>query len=265
MYWRENNRREAERLRGLAERRGFMLPPDRALSPKEEYANRVSDGIICLGSERAKESFSDFPRVYTVENSIHPIDWRGWQGKDFDAGKRHFLFWSGPGNIHKGLDLLLEVFAETDLQLHVCQRISRGFTEVFERELHLPNIHLYGFIPMRQEGFNELVRRCNWIISPSCAEGQSRGVLECMGHGLIPIAPTSTNLELDGFGIDLGEAPLDRLGEAVREAVGMPADECRRQSRVAQEIVSTRFAPEKFVARFKDAVSEIVDIARVRA
>ncbi len=249
----------------MAERRGFLLPPDRPVSPKEEYAYHVSDGIICLGSEQAKENFPDFPRAYNVENSVHPIDWRGSEEKDFAAGRRHLLFWSGSGNMHKGLDLLLEAFTGTDLELHVCQSISPGFAEVFERELHLPNIHLYGYLPRRQRSFKELIRRCNWVISASCAEGQSRSVLECMGYGLIPLVPTITYIEPDGFGIDLGEVTLDRLREAIREAAVMPIDECRRQSQVAQETVSTRFAPEKFVAQFRDAVREIVDTARVRA
>ncbi len=265
MYWKEHNRLAARRVADLAERRGISLPADRVLSEKEEYANRISDGIICLGSEQGKESFSDFPRVFNVGNAIHPIDWSGHEEKDFAAGKQHFLFWSGPGNIHKGLDLLLEVFAETDLHLHVCQRISSGFAQAFERELRLPNIHVYGYIPMRERGFEELVEQCDWVISASCAEGQSRGVLESMGYGLIPLVPTNTSIELDDFGIDLGEASLDQLREGLREATEMSVDECRRRSRLAQETVSTRFAPERFVARFREAVREIVDTARVRA
>ncbi len=261
VYWNESNRREAERFANLEKRRGFKLRADRALSDDEEYANRVSDGIICLGNQRAAQNFSHFPQVINVNNSIHPTSWPGWQTKDYDAGRDHFLFFSGPGPIHKGLDLVVEAFADSELNLHICQKTPAAFLEAYAEELARPNITYYGKIPMRGDEFGSLARRCNWVISASCAEGQSRAVLECMSHGLVPLISESTHIDLSGFGSYFRDCDVKTIKEAARRASELSAAECRRQAKMALESARKNYTPERFVHNFKSAVQKIVDTA----
>lgn len=167
------NARITRRFSELALRRGYLLPQERFIKYDEEYANRTADGIICLGNQKAVETYAQFPKVIGINNAIYPTNSERWRDKNYEEGRKHFLFFSGRGNIHKGLDVLLEAFAETDLHLHICQHMQPDFMYLYRSELsELANIHLYEFTKMRSKKFDELISRCNWTISATCAEGQ---------------------------------------------------------------------------------------------
>ena len=78
IYWKEFNRREAERFRDLEKRRGVLLSYDRWITRSEEYANRSVDAIICLGNEYARHSYSQFPLVLNVNNASYPDNHRSF-------------------------------------------------------------------------------------------------------------------------------------------------------------------------------------------
>lgn len=258
--WRENNIREAERFFRLAQRTGYLLPPDRANPNNEDDAYRLADGIICLGNQRAANAFSMYPLVCNIDFLAAPSDWEGWQSKDYDQGRKHFLFFSGRGNVHKGLDLLLEAFAKTgDLHLHICQHPEPDFYRVYRTYLtSLPNIHVHGFTKMRSPEFEELARSCDWVIMPTCAEGQPGSTLECMAHGLIPILSIAANMDLENWGIRLPDCEVDTIRTIVEEISQMPVEEV--QQRTARVVANTRqhYSVEMYETRFAQAVSQIV-------
>jgi len=259
IYWKEFNVREARRLYDLAVRRGYLLQPDRFIRHSEEFANRVADGIICLGNQEAVKTYSQFPLVVGINNGVYPVTWEGFKDKDYQEGRQHFLFFSGGGNIHKGLDLLLEAFAGTELHLHVCQNIEPAFAEVYRYELtQCRNIHVYNEVPMRSHSFEALATRCNWVISATCAEGQPGATLECMGYGLIPILPTSANIDIEKFGLLLPDCNVDAIRATVLRAARMPVHECRERSLLARGTISQEYSPECFKRNFKDAVRQIL-------
>jgi hypothetical protein len=71
IYWKDFNRQEEERFRWLEERRGVRLPYDRWIYDSEEYANQSADGIICLGNQVAKDSYSQFGLVINLNNAAY--------------------------------------------------------------------------------------------------------------------------------------------------------------------------------------------------
>jgi len=265
IYWKEMNIREAKRLYDLALRRGHLLDPDRTIKRDEEFANRTADGIICLGNHATVNTYRDFPLVIGIKNATYPVTWSGWREKDYDKGRSHFLFFSGSGNIHKGLDLLLEVFGKMDLHLHICQAIDPHFGQVYQHELtNLPNIHGHGHLPMRSSQFFSLASLCNWVISATCAEGQPGSIIECMGYGLIPILPESANINLGEFGIELGDCSVNTIRKTVLEASKMPVPECRQRSRIVMTTVQKDYSPENFNNNFKSGVQKIVTETKER-
>ncbi len=258
IYWKESNVREAQRLNDLTVRRGHLLQPDRCIRQSEEYANRAANGIICLGNQEAIKTYRHFPLVLGINNGVYPVTWNGWKDKDYQEGRQHFLFFSGGGNIHKGLDLLLEAFTGTQLHLYVCQNIEPGFGDVYRYELtECPNIHTYGQIPMRSPSFEALAMQCNWVISATCAEGQPGATLECMGYGLIPILPPSANIDLGGFGLLLPDCNVGTIRATVLNAAQTPIDECRRRSLLTRDAICHEYSPERFNRNFKQAVRQI--------
>jgi glycosyltransferase involved in cell wall biosynthesis len=264
IYWKEWNIREAKRLYDLTLRRGHLLDPDRSIQHSEESANRTADGIICLGNQAAVSTYHDFPLVIGINNATYPVTWSGWKDKDYTAGRLHFLFFSGNGNIHKGLDLLLEAFASTDLHLHICQNIDGDFSEVYRRELtECRNIHVYGNLPMRSVQFESLAVLCNWTITATCAEGQPGAIIECMGYGLIPVLPKNANISIKGFGISLYECTPQAIRESILKAAQMDAEECRKRSFMTMTEVQEEYSPERFRRNFSSAVQRIVALSRI--
>jgi glycosyltransferase involved in cell wall biosynthesis len=259
IYWREFNIREARRIYNLALRRGYLLTPDRAIKFSEEFANQTAAGIICLGNQNAIESYGQFPLVIGINNAVYNIDFTGLADKDFNCGRQHFLFFSGGGNIHKGLDLLLEAFAGTDLHLHICQTLDPAFAKIYKDELtRNTNIHIYGTIPMRSTAYEALVTQCNWVISATCAEGQPGATLECMGYGLIPVLSSSDNIDLEDFGIFLPLDNIDEIRKVILHAAKMDTDECEKRAILTAAAIREKYSPEKFNINFKNAVQKIV-------
>lgn len=259
LYWKEFNAREAKQFYELARRRGFFLPPDRAIMDSEEYAVRTADGIITLGNQVAVQSYASRTKVYSINNAAFPVKWQGWQEKDYFAGRNHFLFFSGNGNVHKGLDLLLEAFAQTDLHLHICQRIESRFGRVYHHELYeLPNIHLHDFVQMRSAEFHALAKRCNWVIAPTCAEGSPGSVVECMAHGLIPILSDGATIDLEDWGYRIDALTVDAVRSAISVASASGATDCRTRAEKVVRATQDRYSPDAFRRDFRNAVERIV-------
>ena len=247
IYWREWNARISRRAADLALRKGATLSSNREIQHDEDYALHHSDVIICLGNSNAVETYAKFQNAIGINNAIFPLDLDGLQGKNFSEGRKHFLFFSGRGNVHKGLDILLEAFADTDLHLHVCQHLEPDFAHIYRRELtRCPNIHVHGFIRMRSKQFESLAQQCNWVISPSCTEGQPGAVLECMAYGLIPILSRETNIDIGDRGVRLDCCQVESLRSIAYRMSEMSVETI--QGMIAKTVETTRtvYSIEKF-------------------
>ncbi len=268
-YWREHNRAEQQRFDALEARRGVRLPPDRPIEDSEEQANALADGIICLGNQAARDSYGKFPVVYALNNATYPLnlgqaaaqDYKKNHKKDHEQGRTNFLFLSSDGNVHKGLDLLLEVFSEPDMQgvaeLTVCQRIRPDFYALYRRELEeTPNIHFAGHLDLQSGLFQEIAAKCTFLLHPSCAEGQPGAVLDGMRYGLIPVLTPENHIDVDTCGFLISPS-LPEMAEEVKRLSRLPAEECRRLAGNAQQVAATQFSEEQFFGNIKRSISEI--------
>lgn len=258
-YWKEWNRMEKERLDALQKRRGVILPPDRIIDHDEEYANVNANGIICLGNEHAKKTYSQFPLVINLNNAVYPDSYLPYK-KNFEAGRTNFLFFNGGGNVHKGLDLLLEAFSQLEANLYVRQDIEPAFFKVYKRELtDYPNIHCIDYLDKPSKEFFSMMDKCNFVISPTCAEGQPGSIIECMAHGLIPILSKEGNIDTKEFGITLPENSVEELISTIKLVSQKSPEWCRIQSDLTIEEVQNNYLPEHFLKNMKDAIRVVVN------
>jgi glycosyltransferase involved in cell wall biosynthesis len=252
------------------ERTGKWLPESGRIVDKAwSVQTTVVDAIITLGNEVTADSYRKYYSgpIFTIPASYYKImDFRDvLRRKDFACSKQHFLWFGGAGLIHKGLDLLLEVFKNNpDLHLHVCARIDNEpeFKACFYDELYKrKNIHAYGFVDLRSDIFAHLMKTCAFVIFPSCSEGQATSVINVMGNGaLIPVVTKESGISINDFGIEIKSCDVDNSAKAIEEANNLAIDDIRRMSLRCGEYVTQYHSMEMFSKALKDALNMLLVI-----
>jgi glycosyltransferase involved in cell wall biosynthesis len=169
-------------------------------------AVRASHALVGVGNAHTIGTWAP-----VFEGPIYPFDTQALEvpelpgdPKDFGAARRHYLFLASRPQIHKGLDLLLEIFPRTpDLHLYVCSdfKDEPDFCACFRRELfETPNVHPVGRVDVASPDFQALARTCAYVIHPSCSEGQAGAVTQGMHAGLVPLVTRESGVDTEGLG-----------------------------------------------------------------
>ncbi len=255
-----HNAAEAGRLLELQRRRGVTLRPRRVMEPN--WAIEHADCATILGNEFTMGTYRYARKpLYPIPISA-PAVYPWPERKDFDASRKRFLWLSSGGMVHKGLDLVLEAFAEMpDHEVVVCGPVDRepDFVAAYRTLLYeTPNVHTLNWIDVTSERFIELMSGCVGLIYPSCSEGQSGAVVTCLHGGLVPIVSYESGVDVDGFGTVLRSCSIEEIKDAVRDVASLPAPELRRRARAAWEYARARHVRERFAEAYRDAVSRIL-------
>jgi len=144
-YWRFNNDKEDERRADFKKRHGADTPRDRYIAVSEDPVNEAADGIIVLGNPSMRDTYpSHYKKVITINNASYPDKHFSKNKKDYASARKNFLFFAGSGNIHKGLDLLIDAFQNLDEHLYIVTVLDKPVMKALKKELTRPNIHLAG-------------------------------------------------------------------------------------------------------------------------
>lgn len=235
-HWLTQNSAELARLEALKRRRGVTLLPRRQNIPSRGIES--ADVATVLGNEFTLDSFrfAAKPLVRVPISSAYEFP---WCERDWDAARRKFLWVGSLGMVHKGLDLVLEAFAERQhLQLTVCGRPEKepDFWNAYLRELtKLPNVHFEGWIDMSSPRFEEIRRTHGSVVYPSCSEGGGGAVIHCMHAGLVPIVTRAASVDIDNFGHGIAEGTVSAVGQAVDSVAEWSAIDAEQRARDAWE------------------------------
>ncbi len=254
----EANRRAHARAAFLLERQSFHMMPERLIFSDETAAIKRAHGLIYLGNRAADDTYRWVENRIGINNACFSLPYKHIPELGFSLRRRSFLYFSGRGNLHKGLDLLIEAFASTNLRLIVCQDIQPDFIACYEKLLRSsPNIEVHGFVEMRSKTFRELAASCAWTISTSCAEGQPGAVLECMQHGLIPVLTPENNIDLNAFGCLLANPRPQAIREVCVGLSDMSLDEYQRRQAEMLDTLERSYSPDNFVTSVERAVCQL--------
>jgi len=260
-YWKFNNSQEKKRFEYLKNRHGAILPFDRYNYDYEsdEHSYSVADGIICLGDKSVRIHFSKFPLVLNLNNASYYDDHYEKKEKDFKNANNNFLFFAGGGNVHKGLDILLDAFANSDKNLYICTVLEPKFKKIFRNELKLRNIHYIGWVKPRSDKFYRIVGNCAFIIFPSCSEGSAGSVIECMNQGLIPIVSRETRIDVTDFGIFLNECTVEEIINVVEDVSKKPLHWIKNKSLLTRKATLIDYSEDAFFSNMKDNIITILE------
>ena len=101
---------------------------------------------------------------------------------------KNFIYYSGSGFLHKGLDLVIEFFIKNpQLKLFIC---SASYEKQFLKFYNLskfPNIKYEGNVKEDSKKARNMFKKCGFIISMNCSGGGSAALAVGRRYGLIPV------------------------------------------------------------------------------
>ncbi|MBM1105818.1 hypothetical protein JQC67_06700 [Aurantibacter crassamenti] len=177
--------------------------------------------------------------------------------KNHDLTKKHFLWFGSYGAIHKGLDLLFDVFENReDIILHVA-----GFYEDDRKLIGFPdkkNIIDHGYIDIKSDQFTFLMKQCTFCILPSCSEGFSTAVSTTMLHGLIPIVMRNTGFNrLKDNAIFLNDFSIEYIDQQLTDISNKDSEFLRILGENVFYFAQENFSIQAFENRFNSIMKEI--------
>jgi glycosyltransferase involved in cell wall biosynthesis len=255
-----HNAAEANRLLALQQRRGVTLRPIRFETPN--LAIEHADCATACGNEFTIGTFryAQKPIYRLPVPAGRPCPWP--TAKDFEACRKSFFWFASHGMVHKGLDLVLEAFAEMpDCHLTICGPVEKEpeFVNVYRKELyHTPNVHLHGWLDIDSSQFTDVANQCIAHVYSTCSEGGGACVLETMHAGLIPVASYEASVDMHDFGVLLKSSSVKDIQEGVRTITTMPASELERRARRAWEYARENHTREKFAQAYRQTIRSIL-------
>jgi glycosyltransferase involved in cell wall biosynthesis len=252
-HWQYQNAAEQKRVSDLEMRRGIRLAPQRQVSPSRgiEYA----DCATILGNSFTEETFAFAKKpLYPIPIST-TVQYPALE-KNFNKIRKNFLWFGGTGMVHKGLDLVLEVFCQLpEYQLTVCGPVHKepDFERAYDRELyHTKNIRTVGFTDIRSMQFLDIIKNTTALIYPSCSEGGGGSVITCMHAGLIPIVSVESSVDIEeDFGILLKNCSLDEIRDSVKSLSQKSDAELQHMSNSVWQYARANHTREKFAEEYE--------------
>ena len=258
-HWLFNNHETFKRGLALQERKGITLTGLRIIETNmaieyADYAIITANRFTLRTYEYAKKPLFRLPFPTC---STYP-----WpEAKNHASCRKNFLWFGSAGFVHKGLDLVLDAFAELpDCHLYVCGPIQseRDFEEAYRKELYqTPNIHTPGWVDVEGTEFIEITNKCIALIYPSCSEGGGGSAITCMQAGLIPVVSYEASVDVEDFGIILKESSIETIRQAIQMISTMPAEQLRIMSRKAWEHTRLHHTRERFAEGFRRVVDQV--------
>lgn len=220
----------------------------------------IADAAILIGNEFVKETYAGLP--YEIQ-TLFPT---GMENPNFVPNRKHheetrkcFLWFGSSGAVHKGLDILVDVFSlseNSDLTLFVCGLKDR------ERKLfnfrRTKNIIDLGFVPVLSNEFLALLEKCTYVILPSCSEGVATSVVTCMNHGLIPVVTRETGLDMKDFVVHMLDYHVGYVSEVVRKCANKSVQDLETFEREVIQYAKDSFSKKAFKKNFLNALQRIL-------
>jgi glycosyltransferase involved in cell wall biosynthesis len=261
------NHATLKRIEEVYKKKGkWLLESGRIVDKTWSVQTSLVDNIIALGNDEVVNSYKQYfsREIYNIPVSYYKIfnSEQILKNKSFIDAKNHFLWFGSSGLIHKGLDLLLEVFKELpDLHLHICGPINNEprFKAVYYEELYnTKNIHTYGYKNIQSKSFKDIISKCAFIIFPSCSEGEPSSVINVMVYGLIPIVTNTAGIRIKDFGIEIKELTNISVKESIIKAVNLSEDEIEKRSLKCSKDTINNHSIEKYSHELKKVLIEIL-------
>ncbi len=261
-HWVHNNYSTYRRKLELQQRRGITIKGSDRIVEKT-LALENADCVTVCGNDFNVNTlrYSDKP-IYKLPQSP-PAVYPWPDDKEFNACRANFLWFGSHGFVHKGLDLVLEAFAEMpDHHLYVCGPLQRekDFVAAYHKELYqTPNIHAVGWVDVERPEFTAIANKCLGLVYPSCSEAGPGNVIVCMHAGLIPLVSYESSVDVEDFGVMFKDNSVNTIKTSVQMVSNLPSGQLLQMARKAWEFARANHTREKFTEDYKELVSNLLE------
>lgn len=259
------NLQQEKRRIDLLNRNGFSIPLySNNIVPDLNKVYLKADRILLLGNDFVKSSYGVNLRkkIRLINNvTLHPY----FEESSTYSRTNNFLFISSVGQVHRGLDILLDVFKEfPDSKLYVLSSFKQeeDFLKYYSSSLlNSSNIIPVGYMNFNNENIKQIVSKVDFVILPSCSEGQSSSIINMMAYGLVPIATENVGLpNLDDYGIVIDNINVFQgVKDSIKLAINLTDHEYEKK-RVSVKAALGLFKKENFVKSLNSLISEFYNL-----
>ena len=259
-HWITNNHNAYSRLSDLCHRRQVAIMDSIRIIGHNLAIENADLGTI-LGNEFTIDSYAYAGKPLHRIPISSPIDFE-WSKRDIDSIRNNYMWFGSSGFVHKGLDLVLELFAGLpDYHLYVCGPIEKeqAFVREFHKELYeTGNIHPVGWVDINDIKFKQILDSCLGIVYPSCAEGGGGSLIGCMQGGVIPVASYESSVDIADYGIVLKESSLAEMREEVIRLSGLSSRELETMAHETWQFASRTHTKEFFAEKYRKFVLDVL-------
>ncbi len=219
----------------------------------------IADIAMSIGNATTLSTYPEWARKKCVQipvtSSFCPFH------KTYRSLNRSFLFFSGPCNVLKGLDLALDAFLRhPEWTLHVVGRqlSERDFMAAYSDIGKAGNIRFHGFMAPDSEAFGRLIDECDAFLAPTCTEGASTSAILLCAAGMFPIASDRVGIDFpDGCGISIQTLDVESMENAVRKFLDTSLETIADAAEASRNAVSSQFNRENFTAAVKTVLASL--------
>lgn len=253
--------REKERIDYLYERRGIKWEMYRSGRVFERDDEKRVNAVVCKGeTEYLQHINGTVRRIFS--SAIVNGD---FENKFEKKKKENFLMLGTAGFVHKGADLLVEVFEKhPNWHLYLCGHDVSDILKKLGYNTVNENIHDCGYIDVHGKEFPVLVEKCVYILLPSCSEGFSTAVLTGMTHGMIPIISKKMGMDfMQQYCMYFEGFKIEDIEHKLEQAIEIPIEQLERKSQEIYRYANQEFTLAHFTENMQDILTELLHKNRI--
>ena len=138
------------------------------------------------------------------------------------------FFGSSAGIIHKGLDLAIKAVFElnnNNLEFLIMGKLDKEVEEInaLNKFITSKKIKKIGWVDVGSKKFINIFKEASFCLSPTCSEGQSESLLNCMANGIIPITTKMSGIDIDNKCIEIDNS-VESIKEGIKKGINFKED-----------------------------------------
>jgi len=246
-------RRRIEELNNRKQTKQFVYTDN--IVPDLSLNYEIADSILMLGNKFVKDTYPQ--KYHSKVRLINNITMHPFFSVKREERNNNFLFISSVGQIHRGLDLVLDVFSGLKNKLYILSSFEKEpeFVDLYYNQLYRTlNILPVGYLPLNSKKFQEIINDIDFVILPSCSEGQSSSIINILAYGKIPVIPENVGIpDVEEIGIKIKKIDIEGVQSAVSEAISLSdGDFLEKQNKISKH--NQLYLPESFTSSLKAVV-----------